>query len=101
MEIDTWSRGVRGPLAQYAAGYAGELHRLGYTHNGARKQLGLFAHLSTWLDGEGLKAEEIREAALKEYLQARRDAGYTEYLSERALQLGTLRSLGTFLAEPD
>ena len=96
MEVDTWSRGVRGPLAQYAAGCAGELHRLGYTQDAARKQLGLLTHLSRWLDGEGLKAQEITEAALKQYVQARRDAGCTTFLSERAPRrlLAYLRQLG-------
>jgi len=96
MEVDTWSRGVRGPLAQYAAGYAGELHRLGYTQDAARKQLYLLAHLSRWLDGEGLKAQEITDAAVKEYVQARRDAGSTRFLTNQTPQrlVAYLRQLG-------
>jgi len=96
MEIDTWSRGVKGPLAPYAVGFAGELERLGYTPHSAGKQLRLFAHLSRWLTHAGLKAPDVTATVLKEYLQARRDAGYMSYLSERALQriLAYLREVG-------
>jgi len=58
--------------------------------------LGLLAHFSRWLDREGLKAQEITEAALKGYVQARRDAGCTTFLSARAPQrlVAYFRQLG-------
>ena len=43
---------VTGPLAGFAAGFAGELARLGYKPNAAADQLRLMAHLSRWMDAE-------------------------------------------------
>lgn len=41
---------VTGPLAVFAAGFAGELARLGYKPNAAADQLRLMAHLSRWME---------------------------------------------------
>src|SRR5712691_7170702 len=90
--------GVRmtGPLAQHAAGLAGELARLGFTEMSARAQLGLAAHLSRWLAAAGLGTMALTVPAAEEYLAARRAAGYTAYLTPKALApvLGYLRELG-------
>jgi integrase/recombinase XerD len=87
---------VVGPLGPYAAGFAGELTRLGYTLFSAREQLGLVAHLSRWLAGEGLDASMLTPAVVAQFLVARRGAGYTAYRTPRALSplLGYLRGLG-------
>ncbi len=90
--------GVRmtGPLAPYAQGLAGELARLGFTELSARCQLGLAAHLSRWLAAAGLGTGALTSSAVQEYLEARRAAGYTAYLTPKALAplLGYLRGLG-------
>src|ERR1039458_4236210 len=90
--------GVRmtGPLAPYASGLAGELARLGFTELSARCQLGLAAHLSRWLAGAGLGTDALTGPTAEEYLAARRAAGYTAYLTPKALAplLGYLRGLG-------
>ncbi|MGH3226786.1 MAG: hypothetical protein ACRDPY_50265, partial [Streptosporangiaceae bacterium] len=90
--------GVRmtGPLAPYASGLAGELARLGFTELSARCQLGLAAHLSRWLAAAGLGTAALTTPAAEAYLAARRAAGYTAYLTPRALAplLGYLRELG-------
>ena len=90
--------GVRmtGPLAPYASGLAGELARLGFTELSARCQLGLAAHLSRWLAGAGLGTDALTGPRVEEYLAARRAAGYTAYLTPKALAplLGYLRELG-------
>ncbi len=39
---------VTGPLEPFAAGFAVELSRLGYTANSAAAQVGVVAHLSRW-----------------------------------------------------
>src|SRR5487761_656431 len=75
-EVETWSRRVTGALAQYAQGFAGELSRLGYTQRGRQEQFCQVAHLSKWLDRQGLRAHEITDATITEYVQARHDAGY-------------------------
>jgi integrase/recombinase XerD len=91
-------RGVRmtGPLAPYADGLAGELARLGFTEMSARAQLGLAAHLSRWLAGADLGAADLTASVAESYLAARRSAGYTAYLTLKALAplLGYLRELG-------
>lgn len=90
--------GVRmtGPLAPFASGLAGELARLGFTDLSARCQLGLAAHLSRWLAAAGLGTDALTSPRVEEYLVARRAAGYTAYLTPKALAplLGYLRGLG-------
>ncbi len=88
--------GVVGPLRPYAAGFAAELARLGYTRLSADGQLRLAAHLSRWLAGEGLDAAALTPAVVAGFVAARRAAGYTAYRSPKALTplLGYLRGLG-------
>jgi integrase/recombinase XerD len=90
--------GVRmaGPLTPYAPGFSAELTRLGYTLFSTRGQLGLVAHLSRWLDGEGLDVGALAPSTVEAFLAARRDAGYHAYSSPTALGplLGYLRGLG-------
>lgn len=87
---------VVGPLEPYAAGFAAELARLGYTLHSARLQLGLAAHLSRWLAGEGLDASMLTSAVVAQFLVVRRGVGYTAYRSPKGLSplLGYLRGLG-------
>ena len=79
--------GVRmsGPLAPYASGLAGELARLGFTEGSAKGQLGLAAHLSRWLAAIGVGTQGLTGPVVEEYLAARRAAGYTAYLTPKAL----------------
>jgi integrase/recombinase XerD len=87
---------VVGPLEPYAAGFAAELSRLGYTVFSARLQLQLAAHLSRWLAGEGVDASMLTPGVVAQFLVARRAAGYTAYRSPKGLSplLGYLRGLG-------
>jgi site-specific recombinase XerD len=87
---------VTGPLQPYAAGFTGELARLGYTCQSACGQMLLFAHVSRWLAGEGLDAGGLTPEAAGRFLAARRAAGYAQLLSPKALEplLGFLRRLG-------
>src|SRR6266487_4279156 len=77
---------VAGPLAPYASGFGAELARVGYTRLSVRGQLGLVAHLSRWLAGEGLDAAALCEATVDAFLAARRAAGYTGLLTPKALR---------------
>jgi integrase/recombinase XerD len=88
--------GVVGPLRPYAAGFAAELARLGYTRLSADGQLRLVAHLSRWLAGEGLDAAALTPAVVAKFLVARRAVGYTAHRSPKSLSrlLGYLRGLG-------
>ena len=87
---------MRGPLAPYAQGLAGELARLGFTELSARCQLGLAAHLSRWLATAGLGTAALTTSTVEAYLAGRRAAGYAAYLTPKALAplLGYLRRLG-------
>src|SRR2546421_2060437 len=90
--------GVRmvGPLAPHAQGFAEELTRLGFTTFSARGQLGMAMCLSRWLTGAGLDLAVLTDAAVDSFLAARRSAGYTAFLTPKALRplLGYLRGLG-------
>lgn len=93
---------VVGPLEPYAAGFADELHRLGYTVFAMRSQLGLVAHLSRWLTRRGLGVQVLAAAVLVEYVAERRAAGYRAGRSAKALAplLAYLRGLEVVAPEP-
>jgi integrase/recombinase XerD len=88
--------GVSGPLERYAAGFLAELVGLGYRPVSSAFQLQLMAHLSRWVEADGLAVEELLPTHVERFLTARRAAGYTNYLSPKALAplLGYLRGLG-------
>jgi integrase/recombinase XerD len=95
--VDVVSRvRVSGPLAEHAAGFAGFLAEAGYTPLSAANQVRVLAHLSRWMEGCGLGAGELTGERLGQFLVARREAGYTCWLSERGLAPLTafLRGLG-------
>ena len=77
---------VTGPLAEFAPGLAEELSRLGYTYLSACNQLRVMAHLSRWMAAQGLVPTELTRRRLTQFLAARRDEGYTCWLSERGLR---------------
>jgi integrase/recombinase XerD len=87
---------VSGPLAEYAAGFAAYLAGAGYRPLSAANQVRLLAHLSRWLEDRGLAPGELTGQRVREFLAARRAAGYTCRLSERGLAplLDCLRGLG-------
>jgi integrase/recombinase XerD len=87
---------VSGPLEVFASGFAAELARLGYRRTPATFQLQLTAHVSRWLQCEGLGAPELTSDVIERFLAARRAAGYTNYVTVRAIAplLGYLRGLG-------
>ena len=93
---------VTGPLTAYASGFAAELSRVGYRENPTADQVRLLAHLSRWLASEGLGAAELTPAVGDAFLAARRAAGYTLWLSPKALMplLQYLRRLGAAPPEP-
>ena len=76
---------LSGPFAPFAEGFSHSLLELGYTRDSAGSQIQLMAHLSRWLVGEGLDVHTLRQNDLERFLQARRRAGYTHYLSPKAM----------------
>jgi hypothetical protein len=86
---------VSGPLAPFAEGFVVELSARGYTPGSAHAQMCLMAHVSRWLEAEGLGAAALSPMVIKRFLAARRAAGYAHLLSVRALDslLAYLRGL--------
>lgn len=93
---------VRGPLAPYVEGFAEELLREGYTPSSARQHVCFIAHLDRWLTASGLDVPDLNTSVLDGYLVDRRDAGYVEYRSPKALRplLDYLAPLGV-LPQPE
>jgi integrase/recombinase XerD len=92
---------VNGPLEAYAEGFYADLVGQGYTAWSATNQVRLLAHLSRWLEREGLQPAGLTEQDLGRFTDARREAGYVHLFSPRALAplLSHLRALGV-VAEP-
>jgi len=85
-----------GVLAPFAPGFTAWLVETGYAPHGAIKQLHLFAHLSRWLDREGLAPADLDAEAVSRFFADRRVSGQTKYLSARSGEpiLAYLRGIG-------
>ncbi|MGH2882254.1 MAG: site-specific integrase, partial [Solirubrobacteraceae bacterium] len=85
-----------GVLATFAPGFTAWLVDAGYAPHGAIKQLHLFAHVSCWLDREGLGPGELDAEAVGRFFADRRASGQTRYMSARAAEpmLAYLRAIG-------
>src|SRR5581483_5190924 len=58
---------VTGPLESYAAGFAAGLAEVGYRPGSAAVHLRLLAHLSRWLEAEGLAPGDLCEVELERF----------------------------------
>jgi integrase/recombinase XerD len=67
---------VDGPLAAHAADFGEELLRRGYPPGGAARHVQLLAHLSRWLDDQGLTGADLTADRVAQFLGARRATGY-------------------------
>jgi integrase/recombinase XerD len=96
-----WRVRVTGPLAPYGRGFREELAELGYSPWTVVGLLQLMAHLSRWLDSEGLDASDVTSVVVARFLRHRAAAGYVRRLSPRGLAplLGYLRRVGV-VADP-
>ena len=71
--------------------------------SGAEQHLCFIAHLDRWLNGKGLALGDLSATVIERYLAQRREVGYVEYRSSKALQplLDYFRPLGLLpAAEP-
>ena len=86
---------VSGPLALFAGGSLWSCPLGGIRPGRRMQQMCLMAHLSRWLEAEGLGAAALSPMVVKRFLAARRAAGYSHLLSVRALDslLAYLRGL--------
>jgi site-specific recombinase XerD len=89
-----------GPLAQYAEGFREHLLGQGYTGGSAAHQIHLMAHVSRWLEADGLGPADLGEGVARRFAAARRADGYAAMRSASALAplLGYLRGLGVVAA---
>jgi len=76
---------VTGPLAMYADGFRADLAARGYAAGSADRNLRTLAHVSRWMEGQGLSAGQLSAGRLEEFLEARRQEGYHHALSIRAV----------------
>jgi integrase/recombinase XerD len=75
-----------GPLAPHREGLWDHLRAQGYTPLSSRNVLGVMAHLSRWLQVQSFDAQELDSKRIDEFLEHRRAAGYTCWLSPRGLK---------------
>jgi site-specific recombinase XerD len=87
----------------YADGFRADLAARGYAAGSADRNLRTLAHVSRWMDGQGLLAGQLSAARLEEFLQARRREGYHHALSIRSVMplVGYLRRAGVAAVPPD
>lgn len=76
---------ITGAFTAHRQGLWDALLTLGYSPLSAVNLLRLAAHLSRWLDEQGLSVGELTHELTEAFLDARRRAGYTHFLSPRAL----------------
>lgn len=76
---------LTGPLASHASGFRAELTRLGYTASAAKKHHYLLAHLSRWLDEQGLDLAEVVTPRVDPFFGARRAAGVANLRTRASL----------------
>jgi len=92
---------VRGPLARFAEGFRVDLIERGYSLWRAQEQLYLLAHVSRWMEAEGLELAGLTPTTLERYFVWRRRQGYRKSLSPLSLRrlLGYLDGLGVLPAD--
>jgi integrase/recombinase XerD len=87
---------VSGPLASFAGGFRVHLVEQGYSLWSVQFQLQLVAHLSRWMEGEGLNVARLAPSEVERFLAERRRRGYVTRLSPKGIRplLGYLDGLG-------
>lgn len=91
----------RGPLALWVHPFRVELIRRGFTPRTAQDNAYVLAHLSRWLEQEGLAAAQLYSEQLEAFAVARRVGGYRRWRTVRSLRLMAdfLREVGVVPAE--
>lgn len=87
---------VSGPLASFADGFRVDLVERGYSLWSAQFHLLLVAHLSRWMEAEGLEVAQLTSLTVERFLAERRRHGYVTKLSPVGVRplLGYLDRLG-------
>jgi integrase len=92
---------VSGPLTGLVHQFRLELIRQGFTPRTAQDHAYVLAHLSRWLDQEGLAPAELGAERIAAFVAARQVGGYRRWRTVGSLRpmLGYLRGLGLVPAE--
>jgi site-specific recombinase XerD len=87
---------ITGPLVEHSVGFRAALEAQGYRHHAVGCQLYVMAHVSRWLAAEGLDVCDLTADQIERFLVARREAGYTLWLSTKGVAplIGYLRGVG-------
>lgn len=104
LRAGSWSLTRRfgvGPLGEFVEGFTEALEGQGYSWRSSEAQLGLYRHLSVWLQVRGLTAGDPGADVVDAFIVERR-ARYVALRSERALRplLGYLREFGVAPVPP-
>jgi integrase/recombinase XerD len=99
---DRYPARMPGPLGSHVAGFRAQMARLGYTPRYCRDHAYVLVHLSRWLEDEGLAPAELTAERVTRFGQARRAAGYRNWVTVRSLRLllGYLRAAGVIPPGP-
>ena len=82
-----WSRkGIVGPLAAFAPGFAQELARQRYASGSIYNQIRFVRQLSRWLLVQGLGLADLRADEVDRFLSARRASGHKKFRSIKAMR---------------
>ncbi len=76
---------VIGPLVPYVGGFRAELEAEGYRRGPVADQLRVMAHVSRWMEARVIGVGDLTAARIEEFLVARREAGYTLWLSAKGV----------------
>jgi integrase/recombinase XerD len=87
---------VTGPLVRYVDGFVAALVGDGYRPASARSHVKLLAHVSRWLEAQGLDAISLTSTRVDEFLRARETEGYHLLLTGKGVAplLSYLRASG-------
>lgn len=77
---------ITGPLEPHVEHVWSELLAQGYAPLSIGNLLRLMAHLSRWLEGTGVQAHELTNERIEEFIDHRRQTGYTNHLSRQGLE---------------
>ncbi len=82
-----WAPRVSGPLASHAAGFERWLLARGFGRSSVGNRLWQLAHLSGWLEREGLFAGELTAERIEQFLAAHRAAGFLTWSCSASMRL--------------
>lgn len=83
--LDSSTVRFTGPLANWRQEIWEELLARGYSPLSSLNLLRVTAHLSRWIEENGLRLDRLTHKHLQAFFAARRQAGYTQFLTPRCL----------------